>query len=55
MTSRSWICRLFARTPRTIRKEPARYLAAPLLGSTDTTHTDEASDGSEGFIDGAGI
>jgi hypothetical protein len=33
----------------------APNVAAPLLGPTDTTHTDEASDGSEGFIDGAGI
>jgi hypothetical protein len=33
----------------------AANVAAPLLRRTDTTHTDEASDASEGFIDGAGI
>jgi hypothetical protein len=55
MITRSWIRSLLARTPSTIRREPARDPAAPLLGPTNMTHTDEASDASEGFIDGAGI
>jgi len=48
-------CHLVTVSPchRVIRS--ARYPAAPLLGPTDTAHTDEASDGSEGFIEGAGI
>jgi hypothetical protein len=33
----------------------AANVAAPLLGPTEATHTDEASDSLEGFIDGAGI
>jgi hypothetical protein len=33
----------------------AANMAATLLGPTDTTHTDEASDTSEGLIDGPGI
>jgi hypothetical protein len=53
--TRSWSRKLSARAPRTIRKVPARYLAAPLLGRTDTTDMDEASDGSPGFIESAGI
>ena len=55
MTIRTWTRRLFARPPRTICKEQARYLAALLLRPTDTTHMNRASDGSEGLIDAAGI
>jgi hypothetical protein len=58
MTAPTWIRRPFARTPpHLVTLSPCHLVirSAPLLGPTDRTDTDEASDGSEGFIDGAGI
>jgi hypothetical protein len=54
MTTSWWTHILKSRLQAAARRIAAKA-AAPVLGLTDTTDTDEASDGTEDFIDGAGI
>ena len=51
----SWCRRMLKSKFRPVARRIAVNVAAPLLGLTDTTDTDETSDASEGFIDGDGI